>query len=58
MVKPKTCMRNTAPISDRGMVTTGMRAERRDPRKRKMITTTMSKVSLRVLTTSWMALSM
>jgi hypothetical protein len=35
MVKPKTCIRNIAPISDRGMVTTGMMAERIEPRKEK-----------------------
>ena len=43
-------------MSDRGMATTGMKAERSEPRKRKMMITTISRVSLRVLTTSLMAL--
>ena len=55
MVKPNTCIRNTAPISDRGIATTGMSTDRNEPRKRKMTTTTMSRVSISVLTTSWMA---
>ncbi len=58
MVNPKTWIRKTPPMSDTGMATTGTSAERKDPRKRKMTTTTMSSVSRKVLTTSRMALRM
>ena len=57
-VKPKTCMRKTAPMSETGMATTGTSTERSEPRKRKMTTTTMSSVSARVRSTSPMALRM
>ena len=44
-MKPKTCIRNTAPMSDTGMATTGTSTERSEPRKRKMTMMTMSSVS-------------
>ena len=58
MVNPNTCTRKMPPMSETGMATTGTRAERKEPRKRKMTTMTMSSVSRRVLTTSRMALRM
>ena len=57
-MKPKTCIRNTAPMSDTGMATTGTSTERNEPRKRKMTMTTMSSVSRKVRTTSSIALWM
>ena len=49
-----------APISDSGMVTTGMMTERNVPRNRKMTTTTMISASPSVYSTSsiddWMNL--
>ena len=36
IVKPKTCMRKTAPMSEIGIATIGMMTERHEPRKRKM----------------------
>jgi len=57
-VNPNTCIKNTAPISDSGMATTGMKAERSEPRNKKMTSTTISRVSARVFTTSRMALVM
>ena len=57
-VKPKTCMRNTAPMSETGMATTGTSTERSEPRKRKITSTTISSVSASVSTTSLMALRM
>src|SRR5207253_439513 len=36
MVKPAMSIRKTAPISEIGMATTGMRTERNEPRKRKI----------------------
>jgi hypothetical protein len=44
-VKPKSCISATAPISETGMATIGTRTERMEPRKRKMTSTTISKVS-------------
>ena len=35
-VKPNTCIRNTAPISESGMATSGISTERNEPRNRKM----------------------
>ena len=58
IVKPNTCIRNTAPMSDTGMATTGTSTERSEPRKRKMTITTTSRVSASVFTTSLMALWM
>ena len=58
MVKPNSCIRKTAPMSDRGMATTGMSTERNEPRNRKMMITTMSRVSPSVLSTSRMAVVM
>ena len=46
IVKPKASMRNTAPMSEIGIATTGMMTARSEPRKRKMTTTTMSSVSI------------
>ena len=57
-VKPKACIRNTAPMSEMGMATTGISTERTEPRNRKMTTMTMSRVSASVLSTSWIASSM
>jgi len=57
-VNPKTCIRNTAPISDTGMATTGTSTERKEPRKRKMTMITINSVSRRVRTTSSIALWM
>ena len=54
-VKPNTCIRKTAPISDSGMATSGTSTVRNDPRKQKMTTTTMSTVSSSVWATSSMA---
>ena len=51
-VKPKICIRNTAPISEIGIATSGTSTERRDPRNRKITTMTMSSVSISVFTTS------
>ena len=56
MVNPKTWMRKIPPMSETGIATTGTRADRNEPRKRKMTTTTMINVSRSVLTTSLMAL--
>ena len=58
MVKPAISMRKTAPISEIGMATTGISTERSDPRKRKITRMTISRVSDRVLSTSWRASSM
>ena len=55
MVKPATSIRKTAPISEIGMATTGMRTERNEPRNKKMTMTTMSNVSDSVLSTSLIA---
>ena len=55
IVKPKASIRNTAPISEIGIATTGISTERAEPRKRKMTMTTIRSVSERVLTTSRMA---
>ena len=52
MVNPNVTIRNAAPTSEMGIATTGMSTERSVPRKRKMTTTTMSSVSMRVLSTS------
>ena len=54
-VNPNACIRNTAPISDTGMATTGTSTVRSDPRNRKITTITMKIVSSSVLTTSWIA---
>ena len=50
--------RNSTPISDSGMVTSGMMTTRREPRKRKITSTTMSAASTRVVATSRSAASM
>ena len=57
-MKPKTCIRNTAPMSDTGMATSGTSTVRSEPRNRKMTTMTMSTVSSSVCTTSSIALLM
>ena len=54
-MNPNTCMRNTAPMSETGMATTGTSTERSEPRNRKMTITTMRSVSPSVCSTSWMA---
>jgi len=54
MVKPATFARNTAPISETGIATTGMMSPRIEPRNRKITSTTMRSVSVSVLSTSWM----
>src|SRR5439155_63017 len=54
-LKPKACIRNNAPISEIGIATIGTNTERKDPRNRKITTTTISSVSSKVFTTSWMA---
>jgi hypothetical protein len=48
-------MRNSAPISEIGIATTGTITERIEPRNKKITTITMSNVSINVFTTSWMA---
>ena len=55
MVKPNTSIKKTAPISEIGIATTGISTERIEPRKRKITTMTISRVSLSVLNTSLMA---
>ena len=57
-VKPNTCMRKTAPMSETGIATSGTSTVRSEPRNRKMTTMTISTVSVSVWTTSWMALLM
>ncbi len=57
-VKPNTCMRNTAPMSDTGIATTGTSTVRKLPRNRKITTMTMRIVSSSVCTTSSIALLM
>jgi len=51
-LKPIASISVAAPISDSGMVTTGMTTERKLPRKRKMMTTTMTIASPSVHWTS------
>ena len=48
-VKPNTCIRKMAPMSDIGMATSGTSTERSEPRNRKITIATISSVSLRVL---------
>ncbi len=55
IVNPTTSMRKTAPTSETGIATTGMRTERNEPRNRKMTTMTMRSVSASVLRTSSIA---
>jgi len=52
MVNPAICMRNTAPTSEIGIATTGMIKARHEPRNKKMIATTINRVSVRVFSTS------
>ena len=54
MVKPATSIRNTAPTSEIGIATIGIRTERNEPRNRKITTMTMSSVSVSVRSTSLM----
>ena len=58
MVKPAASIRNTAPMSEIGMATTGMMTARNEPRNRKITTMTMSSVSVSVRSTSLIASSM
>jgi hypothetical protein len=48
MLKPKTCIKKNPPMSESGMASMGMKADRKEPRKRKMINATMASVSTRV----------
>ena len=57
-VKPNNCIRNTAPMSEMGMATSGISTERSEPRNKKMTMETMTNVSVSVFSTSWMASSM
>ena len=57
-MNPNTCIRNTAPMSETGIATTGTSTDRKEPRKRKMTMTTMSSVSRKVRITSSIALWM
>ncbi len=52
MVKPAASIRKTAPTSEMGIATTGMSTDRKEPRKRKITTTTISRVSESVFSTS------
>ena len=52
MLKPITSIRLQTPISDSGMVTTGMITERNEARNRKITTTTMPTASISVFSTS------
>ena len=54
-MNPKSCIKNSAPISEIGIATIGTMTDRNEPRKRKMTTITMSNVSINVFTTSWIA---
>ena len=54
-VKPNACIKKSAPISEIGMATMGTITDRNDPRNKKMTTMTISKVSIKVFTTSWIA---
>ena len=45
-------------MSEIGMATSGTSTERSEPRNRKMTMATISSVSVRVFSTSWMASSM
>src|SRR6266568_889351 len=54
-VNPKICVKNTAPMSEIGIATTGTITERKDPRNKKITIMTMRRVSSKVLTTSWIA---
>ena len=58
MVNPASIIKNTAPMSEIGMATTGMITVRSDPMKRKITIMTISNVSLSVFKTSLIALSM
>ncbi len=57
-LKPKSCIKKTAPMSDTGIAKSGTNTDRIDPRKRKITMTTMASVSSSVLVTSSIALSM
>ena len=56
-VNPNTCIRKMAPISEIGMATSGTRTERSEPRNRKITMATISSVSVKVFSTSWIASS-
>ena len=56
MEKPNTSMAAKVPISDSGMVTTGITTDRGEPRKAKTTRVTISTVSASDRSTSWMAL--
>jgi hypothetical protein len=52
IVKPMSNIRNATPIKEMGMVTTGIKTDRTDPKKRKMTIITIIKASISVLATS------
>ena len=52
-LKPIASISVPAPTIESGMVTTGIRTERTEPRKRKMTTMTISTASASVRSTSW-----
>ena len=51
-LKPATSIRLQTPISESGMVTTGIITERNEARNRKITTTTMTTAAARVFSTS------
>ena len=51
-VNPNACINANAPISEIGIATTGTITERNEPRNKKITTITISKVSIKVFTTS------
>ena len=54
-MNPAMSIRNTAPTSETGMATIGMRTARNEPRNRKITMMTISSVSDSVVSTSLMA---
>ena len=48
-MNPNTCIRNTAPISETGIATSGTSTDRSEPRNRKMTMATMTSVTTSVL---------
>jgi len=54
-VNPSSTMMKAVPIREIGIAITGMITERTEPRKRKITSTTIPRVSVIVLSTSWIA---
>ena len=52
-LNPAAIIRAQTPISDSGIVTTGMMTERNEARNRKITTMTMRTASIKVFCTSW-----